>query len=211
MKTRHSTYPIGKLLLHVIDQSGLDPKTCFAELGFTNFSKAIERLDRWLGYGEGNALLLERLQSSRFAIDANLLRQVMAENDVLLQRKREAATKHEENAARKGFEPRLEVIPEFSRPTQITMFSLTGGNRRFGTGLPNGISAWPWDDQLAYLKRVVPESFAKHQGRTYFTGKIVGYLYRATFDSEPVQLTVTGDLVTQEEPLSLAVSYLRLR
>jgi hypothetical protein len=211
MKARHSTYPIGKMLLHVIDQSGLEPKTFFAELGFTNFSKAIAQLDCWLGDGEGNALLLERLQSSRFATDSNLLKQVMAENDVLLQRKSEALTKHEEDEARKAFEPRLEVIAEFSRPTQITMFCLTGGNRRFGTRLPDGISAWPWDDQLAYLKRVVPESFAKHQGRTYFTGKIIGYLYRATFGSEPIQLTVTGDLETRYEPLSQAVSYLRFR
>ncbi|MFM0375772.1 hypothetical protein PQQ72_01955 [Paraburkholderia strydomiana] len=89
-ETRHSNYPIGKLLLNVIEQSGLDSKAFFAELGFTNFSKSIERLDCWLGHGEGNTLLLERLQSSRFAIDDNLLKQVMAENDVLLRREREA-------------------------------------------------------------------------------------------------------------------------
>ncbi|OUL93193.1 hypothetical protein [Paraburkholderia hospita] len=211
MRARHSNYPIGKLLLNVIEQSGLDPKAFFAELGFTNFSKSIERLDCWLGHGEGNTLLLERLQSSRFAIDDNLLKQVMAENDVLLRREREAAAKRGEDEARKAFQPYLEVIPEFSRPTQITLFCLSGGNRRFGTRLPDDISAWPWDDQLACLKRLVPENFAKHQGRTYFTGKIVGYLYRPTFDSEPIQLTVAGDLESQDEPLSHAVSHLRFR
>ncbi|AUT75733.1 hypothetical protein C2L64_46245 [Paraburkholderia hospita] len=211
MKARHSNYPIGTPLLHLIDQSGLDPKAFFAELGFTNFSKAIERLDSWLVHGEGNALLLERLQSSRFAIDGNLLKQVMAENDVLVKREREAVAKREEDEARTAFQPRLEVVPELSRPTQITLFCLSGGNQRFGSRLPDDISAWPWDDQLAYLKQVVPENFAKHQGRTYFTGKIIGYLYRRTFDSEPIQLTVTGDLETQGEPLSHAVAYLRLR
>jgi hypothetical protein len=211
MRARYSNYPIGKLLLNVIDQSGLAPKAFFAELGFKNFSKAIERLDCWLSHGEGNALLLERLQSSRFAIEENLLKQVIAENDVLLQREREVVAKREEDEARKAFQPCLEVIPELSRPTQITIFCLSGGNRRFNTQLPDDISAWPWEDQLAHLKQVVSENFAKHQGRTFFTGKIVGYLYRSTFDSDPVQLTVTGDVDTQGEPLSYGVAYLRFR
>lgn len=211
MRARYSNYPIGKLFLNVIDQSGLDPKAFFAELGFTNFSKAIERLDCWLERGEGNILLLERLQSSRFAVQGNLLKQVMAETDALLQREREAVTKRQEDEARKTFQPCLEVIPELSRPTQITMFCLTGGNRRFGARLPDNISAWSWKDQRAYLKRLVSENFAKHQGRTYFTGKIIGYLYRPTFDSEPIQLTVTGEVETQGETLSHAVSYLRFR
>jgi hypothetical protein len=211
MRARYSNYPIGKLLLKVIDESGLDPKAFFSELGFANFSKAVERLDCWLERGEGNILLLERLQSSRFAIEGNLLKQVMAENDVMLQREREVVAKREEAEARKAFQPCLEVIPELSRPTQITLFCLTGGNRRFGNRLPDDISTWQWVEQLAYLKQVVPENFAKHQGRTYFTGKIIGYLYRPTFDSELIQLSVTGDLELQSEPLSHAVSYLRIR
>ncbi|EIM98545.1 hypothetical protein WQE_23493 [Paraburkholderia hospita] len=211
MRARYSNYPIGNLLLNVINQSGLDPKAFFEELKFTNFSKAIERLDGWLDHGEGNVLLLERLQSSRFAIETNLLKQVMAENDAMLQRERDVVVKVEEDKARKAFQPHLDVIPELSRPTQITPFCLTGGNRRFSTQLPDDISSWPQHDQLAYLRRVVPENFAKHQGRTFFMGKIVGYLYYPRFDSEPIQLTITGDLETQSEPLSYGISYFRFR
>ncbi|KAE8761120.1 hypothetical protein FSO04_05225 [Paraburkholderia madseniana] len=211
MKPRYSNYPIGKLLLHVIDQSGLSPKEFFAELGFNNFSKALERLDCWLAYGEGNQLLIERLQSSRFAIDRDRLTAAMAENDVLLQREREVVARREEDEARQSFRPHVEVIPELSRPTQITMFCFTGGNQRFNIGLPDDISAWTWEDQLAYLKQVVPENFAKHRGRTFFTGSIVGYLYRPTFDGDPIWLTITGEIDTQGEPISASrsVAYLR--
>jgi hypothetical protein len=211
MKSRCSRYPIGKLLLDVIDMSCLSPKDFFAELGFKNFSKSVERLDCWLAHGEGNPLLLERLQSSRFAIDENRLTAVRAENEVLLQREREAIAKRGEDEARDSFRPHVEVIAELSRPTQITMFCLTGGNRRFNIGLPDDISAWPWEDQLAYLKQVVPENFAKHQGRTFFTGSIVGYLYRPTFDGAPTWLTITGEVDTQDEPIlaSRSVAYLR--
>ncbi|MET3243780.1 hypothetical protein ABIE53_000525 [Burkholderia sp. OAS925] len=47
MRARYSNNPIGKLLLNVIDESGLDPKAFLSELGFANFSKAVERLDCW--------------------------------------------------------------------------------------------------------------------------------------------------------------------
>ncbi|WP_244212312.1 hypothetical protein [Paraburkholderia hospita] len=164
MKARQSRYPIGKLLLDVIDGSGLDPRAFFSELGFTNFSKAIERLDCWLIHGEGNALLLERLQSSRFAVDEHLLKQAMTQSDALIRRERGAVGKREEDEARSAFEPRLEVIAELSRPTQITLFCLSGGNRRFGTRLPDDISAWPWSDQLAYLKRTCRSSQTRSGG-----------------------------------------------
>lgn len=211
MKSRCSRYPIGKLLLDVIDMSCLSPKDFFAELGFKNFSKSVERLDCWLAHGEGNPLLLERLQSSQFAIDENRLTAVMAENEVLLQREREAIAKRKEDEARKSFRPHVEVIPELSRPTQITMFCFTSGNQRFNVGLPDDISAWPWEDQLTYLKQVVPENFAKHKGRTFFTGAIVGYLYRPTFDGDPILLTITGEIDREGEPISVSrcVAYLR--
>jgi hypothetical protein len=211
MKVRSSRYPIGQLLLDVIDKSGLTPRDFFAELGFENFSKSVERLDCWLARGEGNPLLLERLQSSRFAIDGDRLTAVMAGNEMLLQQERAAITRREDAEARKSFRPHVEVVVELSRPTQITMFCLTGGNQRFNIGLPDDISAWPWEDQLAYLQRVVPESFAKHQGRTFFTGAIVGYRYHPTFDSDPVWLTITGEIDTQNESGSASsnVAYLQ--
>ncbi|SEJ91240.1 hypothetical protein [Paraburkholderia diazotrophica] len=205
MRKRDSNYPVGKLLLNLIEQSGVTPQAFFAELGFTNFSKAIDRLDCWLKHGEGNRLLWERLEGSRFAVDEHQLKKVMAENDALLQQEREAAARRREEEARGDFRPRLDVIAELKRPTQITLFGLTDGNRRFGACLPEDIASWQRNDQLAYVKNAVVESFAKHQGRTFFTGKIEGYLYRPTFDDEPIRLNVTGDIDVRDEPLANSV------
>lgn len=200
MKPRHSNYPIGKLILGVMDRSGLAPKDFFAELGFTNFSKVVASLDCWLAWGEGNALLLDRIQSSRFAVGSDQLAAVMVANDVQVQQRRADEAKREEDEARKCFRPYIEVVPELSRPTQITLYCITGGNGRFNTYLPDDISTWPSKDQLTYVKKIVKESLAKHKGRTFFRGCIKGYLYHPTFDDEPIRLTITGDVDSSDKP-----------
>jgi hypothetical protein len=55
----------------------------------------------------------------------------------------------------------------------------------------------------------VVESFAKHKGRTFFTGRIEGYLYRPTFDDRPIRLTVTGEIDEQDGPLVHAIVSVR--
>lgn len=200
MKPRFSDYPIGKLLLDVMARSGLAPKDFFAELGYSNFSKVMASLDGWLEWGEGNALLLDRIQASRFAVGSDQLAVVMAANDVQMQQRRADEAKREEDEVRKCFHPFIEVIPELSRPTQITLYCVTGGNGRFNTRLPDDISTWSWEDQLTYVKKIVKENFAKHEGRTFFRGLIKGYLYHPTFDDEPIRLTITGDVDTSDKP-----------
>jgi len=176
----------------------------FAELGFPNFSKALRLLDCWLESGTGNSTLLERIQSSRFAISEERLTAALAETSAILQERLNKETRQEEEYAGKSFRPYIEVIPELSRPTQITLYGLTGGNSRFNTRLPDDISTWPLESQLSHVKTKVVENFAAHNGRTYFRGRIKGYFYHPSFDEPPVRLAIDGDIDTSHSEDSYA-------
>ena len=91
------------------------------------------------------------------------------------------------------FRPYIEVIPELSRPTQVSLYCVTGGNRRFNSYLPGDIATWAWNEQLAYVKRAVLDNFEKHQGRTFFMGMIRGYFYYPADNAQRIRLTVEGD------------------
>ena len=209
MKPRHSNYPINKLLSKVIEQSGVTPQIFFAELGFKNFPKAVESLDRWLIRGDGNPLLLEKLQSSRFAVDSGRLEAATTENALMLERERHAKADRQEREARKAFVPHIEVITEWLRPAQITLFCISGGNRRYCPPLPIDLTARSLEDQLSYIKRVVTENFAQHNGRTFFNGRITGYLYHHSFDGEAIQLRMSGDVDMQRGAFSRGTAQYR--
>lgn len=91
------------------------------------------------------------------------------------------------------FRPYIEVIPELPRPTQISLYCVTGGNRRFNSYLPGDIASWDWNEQLICVKRAVLENFEKHQGRTFFMGMIRGYFYYPADNARRIRLTVDGD------------------
>ena len=200
MKPRFSDYPIGQLLLTIIAHSGLQPMEFFAELGYRNFSKAIGILDVWLSRGEGDPRLFSRLQASRFAVEEGRLAEVKAENEIKVNERRVKEAQEVEQYQRERFHPYIEAIPELSVPTQISMYCVTGGNERFNTQLPDDISEWSWEDQQAFLKKVVPENFAAHNGLTFFRGKITGYFFHPSFDAERIRLTIDGDIDTSGSP-----------
>lgn len=204
MKPRFSSYPVGRMLLEIFTNSTLNAKEFFTELGYNNVSKAIESLDCWLIFGEGNPLLLDKIQTSRFAVPEAHLASVMAENQTKVKERKVKEAKDVEQRAREAFVPLIECIPEFSRPTSITMYSVSGGNARYNSPLPNNIASLSWEDQLALLKRAATENYVKHNGRAGFMGLIQGYLYYRPFDEDPIRLTIDGELETAGTPYSIA-------
>lgn len=207
MKTRYSDYPIGKALLEAMADSGLSSHDFFCEIGYRNVTKAMRALDEWLQRGDGNPVLLERLQASRLAIPAETFAELLAANQVMVDAARLQQAQAAEQRARERFVPRLAVIPEFSRPTcSITIFALMGGNERYNHNLPPDIATWPLEAQLTHVKQLAQENFATHDGKTLNTGRICGYTYQASFDEAPVRLTIDGALDTSNEPCVRAVS-----
>lgn len=204
MHRKESKYPIGQLLLEVLASSGLSHRKFFETIGYKDCQFASDDFNRWLGIGEGDSRLIERLQASPFAVPAERLETVVATNEVLVRRRQILESGSAEEIARVLFEPIAEVIPEWSRPSQITLFGLTGGNRSHHIKLPADIASWPWEAQLAYLRKVVPEKYASDKGHTLFMGTIMGYRYRPSYDAEPMRLNIEGEPDSSTEPYVVA-------
>ncbi|KON81241.2 hypothetical protein PA01_06130 [Azoarcus sp. PA01] len=193
MHRTKSGFPIGKLLLEVLVASGLSHRKFFEAIGCRDCQSASDDFNRWLGVGEGDPGLIEKVQASRFAVPKERLGTVMAANEALVRRRQILESGSADETARVLFEPVAQVIPEWMRPSQITIFGLMGGNARHHIQLPADIASWPLATQMAYLKKVVPEKYASDKGRTHFMGRIMGYLYRPSFEADPVRLTVEGE------------------
>lgn len=201
MKVRTSKYPIGILLLTVIDNSGLSPSSFLKEIGYESLTGGFKTLDAYLEEGDGDRLLLDRIQGSRFAVVQEALERVAQENADLLAAQKIQNEFAKRQVERARFRPYLEVIPELLRPTQITFFGLTGGNRRYNTYLPQDIATWDYARQTEFLKVAVTENFVKHDGRTAFMGQIQGYLYFYSYDEQPLRLTVSGEVDASADPV----------
>lgn len=193
MKARCSDYPVGQALLAAIFHSGLGCREFFLAIGYRNLSKAMRALDDWLQQGEGSMTLIERLQASRFTIPADEFVAVWAANQFMVDTRKLRQAQEAEERARADFVPLLEVIAERPYPdTGVTIFIIVGGNSRYNILLPLDIADWPEEAQLAHVRQLIRESYARHGGRTFCTGAICGYWYRAAFDAPPLRLTVDG-------------------
>lgn len=204
MHRTKSNFPIGKLLLEVLVASGLSHREFFEAIGCKDCQSASDDFNRWLGIGEGDSDLIEKVQASRFAVPKERLGNVIAANEALARRRQILELGSADETARVLFEPVAQVIPEWTRPSQITIFGLMGGNARHHIQLPADIASWQLATQMAYLKKVVPEKYASDKGRTHLMGRIMGYLYRPSYDADPIRLTVEGEPDLSSDPHVMA-------
>ncbi len=192
MKSRFSSYPIGKLFIDTFHNSGLSLPEFARALGYSNTNKGIATLDCWLRNGTGNQLFLERLTSSRFAPEPGALRTAMRETGALLAEERRTEKQQRVEAERAAFRPFVQGVAELSRPTSITMFAVTGGPARYTVPLPTDIAEWSADRRDEFLRETIKENFARNRGRTLFMGQITGYLFFREYGARPVSFSVDG-------------------
>lgn len=195
MKPRSTKSPLVQLVLDVIQQSQLPLHQFLQQIGIQNVTKAMRHLDVALLTGQVNPHLLLLIQTSAYKIPEDQLQQVIHQNNQFIDLLRHQEQLLQQQVEKDQFRPRIEVIPELVKPTSISMFAVTGGNKRFITYLPKDISNWSSEDQLDFLKKSILENYSKHQGRTFFTGEITGYYFYSIFEKPPVEFNVQGDVV----------------
>jgi hypothetical protein len=199
MRWTASKFPLGCFILQVLEQSGLSHREFFKAIGMANHPSSFDAFDLWLATGEGPGDLVKKIQASSFAIDPERFSKIYDANTEAVRVCRIRNNGTPEEKGRLSFQPYAKAVAELACPTQITMYGLTGGMNSFHIPLPHDMPSRSLADQLAYLKSVIPQSFAFHKGRTHFRGKIVGYQYYRIYDEVPMMLTVTGELNTSNE------------
>ena len=195
MKSSSCKNPMGKFVLALIDGAGLTVADFMREIGIAKVSKAIRRLDALVHDGELNPYLLAQIQSSKYRVPDEALHAVHEAHQRYLALQKEARRRAEEDYRRAHFYPHLAVIPELSRPTAISLFAVTGGNRRYEIRLPEEFDQWQEVDQLHWIKIAIRTAVERHKGRTAMMGRMMGYRYYFDFDRPPRLFDTEGELL----------------
>jgi hypothetical protein len=204
MAHRASTYPLGKLLLGSLQHSGLSIGAFVTTVGYRNVNKGVRALDGMLRWGYSSDVFLVRLRQSPLAPNEQLLQTAIEQTMVILEAEEQEAARQQREAAEVAFRPFFQAVPELSRPTQISLFAITGGHSRYTYVLPDTFPSWPLAEQYAYLEQKVPEAFTAAKGRTLFMGAITGYRLFRWFEGPSLHLSVGG------KPIGAHVSHRNL-
>ena len=210
MKTRNSKYPIGKLLIKMLNESGLSIQPFVEAIGYGNSSKGVRAFDQILNYGLPNKIFLERLNASRFAPDPAELQRTLEESEAIVEREEEEARVAQKAAERLAFRPFVQGVPEYSTPTSISLFCFTGGHSRYTLPVPEDLPTWPPAEQHRHVKEWITRHFAASKGRTLWMGAITGYRLFRRYGEPAVLYSTEGEPVGVNPPSALPSGELSL-
>ena len=204
MRPRSSQYPIGKLLISTLKNSGLTIGPFVEAIGYRNSSKGVRAFDAVLEYGVPTDVFLKRLTSSPLAPNPEELRRALEESQEMVERERHEWLLAEKEQERHLFRPFVQGIPEWPVPSPIFAFCLTGGHSSYTVSLPEEILNWTEDAQDRYVKDVIIKNYADRKGRSNFMGPLTGYRLFLRYDERPIAYTTHGERlgVVDEHPLS---------
>lgn len=195
MKTRSSNYPIGKLLIKTLNESGLSIQPFVEAIGYGNSSKGVRAFDHIVHSGVPIDIFIERLNASRFAPDPEELGRALKESEVIVEREVEEARLARIEAERQAFRPYLQGVPEYDTPISIMCFCLTGGHSRYTLPVPQDLPEWTPTEQHRHVREVVRRHFAESKGRTLYMGAITGYRLFRRYDDPALLYNTKGEPV----------------
>ncbi len=196
MKTRSSAYPLGQYILGLLEKSNQSITDFVRGLGYRNTNKGIREIDWVLENGSISIGLSDRLKAS--ALDQREFEEVLNQNLGVLQAEGEQIADEEEQRERAEFQPYLlpEVENEIGSP--LTIWAITGGNRRNELLFPKDFISQPRASQFEQIKSAIKDHFAQNGGRTLFQGRITAYRFFADYDADPLFFSVEGDYIGEE-------------
>ncbi len=118
-----------------------------------------------------------------------------------------------EKIKRDRFKPYIFAQGERTVPTQITMFGISGGHRRWHTVLiPAAILELPIEEQLARVPELMAKYSQENNGACPFFGRIVGFKFVCYGDY--FQFDADGQLlkhVVTQKPFEFGEAWVELR
>ncbi len=185
--------PLGQFILAKAQEAGLSRRDIVPRLGYPNLNKSYRRFDQVIHGNIYNHELLERI-AQVLGVD---YAEIDAARQATLCEIREEQHQQEadyEARCRAEFRPHLWVIHERSVPSPIFVVAFCGVDRFLRADLPEGIVNLSRPEQLRVIKEVAQSHYKEKEGSAIPFGKILGYLYRYTYDAS-LKLTIEGEVV----------------
>jgi hypothetical protein len=209
-RARRSNYPIGQLLIQLVDDHGGPLPAFFELLGYRNTQKAIKRFDQWLCNGCGEHHIIDSFRRWRPEIEGDL-QSALERSEEILSVERTVAAEHQREEERAAFKPYIEAIPEESTPRSISLFALTGGTSRQRAALPIDILERSEEERRQLVGDVIRAHMQHSKGVTLWQGKILFYQVFYQFEARPFTFTTAGVLVGEDVDRSPGEATLFLR
>jgi hypothetical protein len=211
MRKLQSNYPNGEFLIRVFDASEKKLPAFIAYLGYKNIQKGIKRFNHCLQTGEVEPVFQARLISKLDENQREVLNGAMEVTEIIIEREANERRIKEEQEERRRFVPVLHPIAELEKSPSITMFGLSGGYSKYIEPLPTDIPSWAVDRQRTFLKQLIIENYAKHEGQIRLLGPISHYLFACRYKEPLQQFSITGDFVGEKKSSGFPICGVGLR
>ena len=197
-----SKYPLGLLIQERRRALGLSRAELVRRIGYRNPSSGCRSLDRLLEEGVMTPFLLEGLPRALELPEEVVGAAVRATADMLRLEEEEEEARLEA-AERAAFRPHLFVVTERRVPTQIFICGVVGGMSQKFAELPDGIRQHGPEGECRIIRDTIRLHLEKTGGKTWFFGRITGFVYFRDFDEPPLErlcFDTAGTLTTDFAP-----------
>jgi hypothetical protein len=175
-------YPISQLINRLIQDYGYSTVEFVKSLGFRNIERGIKRLVPWLEQADGFEKILKQIVVT-YPEHADELQSAVAATKAVRAAEFEAAWIEECKAEKETFRPFLHAEGERTVPSQICMFGVSGGHRRWTSiQIPQNILDLPGEEQLAALAELMKGYREKYKGQVPFFAALTGFKYVRLLD-----------------------------
>ena len=198
MSTDAPEYPITKLLLKIIDESGLSQVEFVRRLGYPYaVERGLRRLQLWLYAGQGYDRIIKEIiavypnrQNEVWGAIADTRNIKAAEDEAI----RKHATPDIEERLRRQFKPFIWIS---TAETAHSFWAAVIERRTKVLWMEEGFDLLSERERLAAARKCVVEHYAGAAGKSAF-GKILGYRFVPTFNNS-VTLDVNGEVIEKAE------------
>jgi len=188
-----SQYPISQLIARVLKGSGLRRSQFILSLGYRSVQGGLRRLDEFLDHGQGDGGILDRTVAAHHVDSGDLEAAIAASAEMKVEEAKAAELQKLEDRQDR-FRQYLHVEGEYTVPSGICIFGMTGGHRRWTTiPLPQILAVKPFSDQMPGLIGLMKDYLEKYKGLCPFFGKVTGF--RLVRFDDSIRFNVDGEFV----------------
>lgn len=194
----YSHYPISKVLVSLIEESGMRRSKFVEFSGYRRLAKGLRVLDAWLINGEGAPLFIERVIGA-FPAWESRIREAISETTSLKAEEKEERRKRRLETIYALHKPCLLVLTDEETPSQITFYALFG--ERFKK-VPLPYRMVELDDERAFriIRWRIKRYLYRYQGYCLFWGTARGFLYSKKPDQN-YHFAIDGTLLGKDNEL----------